>query len=236
MRAALRANMLNMLELNNVVKSFFTPSPIEVLRDVSMKVDKGQWVSLMGPSGSGKSTLLSLIAALDTPTSGKVIINQQDIAELSEEERANFRAKQLGFIFQSFRLIPHLNIIENVLLPSRILDQDPSSSRERAKSLLEEVGLKDRMTHTPGQLSGGEQQRVAIARAFLTKPTLLLADEPTGNLDEDNSETVLNMLEKLKTTENCTMVVVSHDPEVAKRADREFVLSRGVLNEVSTSK
>ncbi len=199
-----------------------------------MFVEKGQWVSLMGPSGSGKSTLLSIIAALDLPTSGEVTINGQNITNYNEAQRAHFRSHNLGFIFQSFRLIPHLNIVENVMLPARILEHDPKISHAKAIELLREVGLQDRLDHIPGKLSGGEQQRVAIARAFISEPKLLLADEPTGNLDDENSNIVLDMLSKIKAQHACTMLVVSHDPEVAKRADRQFKLSRGILSEINS--
>ena len=222
-----------MLELKNLKKSFYTPSPIEILKNINMSISKGEWASLMGPSGSGKSTLLSIIAALDTATSGKITIDGENISELDEKQRALFRATKLGFIFQSFRLIPHLDIVENVSIPTRILERNPKESREKARSLLKQVGLGDRLNHKPSQLSGGEQQRVAIARAFINEPTLLLADEPTGNLDEDNSLVILDMLKELKEKSGSTMLVVSHDPNVAKRADLQFRLTRGELEKVA---
>lgn len=218
-----------MLRLKNVFKDFFTPTPIHVLKDISMTIQTGQWVSLMGPSGSGKSTLLSLLAGLDTPTKGDVLLQGQSFSTLSEEDRSKSRSQKMGFIFQSFRLIPHLNIRENIAVPMKILGKPEEEIQDRITSLLKQVGLKDRDAHFPSQLSGGEQQRVAIARAFSSKPPLLLADEPTGNLDEENSAVILEMLQSLKSNEGTTLFVVSHDPAVAKKADMQLILRNGSL-------
>lgn len=218
-----------MLRLDGVSKDFFTPTPIHVLKDISMTIQTGQWVSLMGPSGSGKSTLLSLLAGLDTPTKGEVLLQGCPFSALNEEQRSTSRSQQMGFIFQSFRLIPHLNIRENIAVPMKILGLPEEESEERITKLLQQVGLKNRDTHFPSQLSGGEQQRVAIARAFSSKPPLLLADEPTGNLDEENSAVILEMLENLKQNEGTTLFVVSHDPAVAQKADVQLILRNGSL-------
>jgi len=181
----------------------------------------------MGPSGSGKSTLLSLLAGLDIPTSGEVHLASRNISRLSEDERALFRAENIGFIFQSFRLLPTLTVLENVSVPLEILGRHQDLAY--AEELVERVGLAHRKHHSPQQLSGGEQQRVAVARAFVTRPKILLADEPTGNLDDENSEVILNLLGDLQRLHRSTLLVVSHDPSVAARANIRLKLQKGVL-------
>jgi putative ABC transport system ATP-binding protein len=185
----------------------------------------------MGPSGSGKSTLLSLIAGLDIPTSGSLKLLDQNIIEFSEEQRADFRAKNLGFIFQSFRLLPSLTVEENIRVPNEILGNNSKTSKEWISYLLNAVGLDSRKEHFPTQLSGGEQQRVAVARAFANRPQILLADEPTGNLDEDNSQKIMDLIAKLHKDSGVTLLVVSHDPEIAKRAQIRLKLHRGQLQQ-----
>jgi len=185
----------------------------------------------MGPSGSGKSTLLSLLAGLDTPTSGSLKLLNQEISVFSEEEKATFRAKNLGFIFQNFRLLPSLSVEENIRVPLEILGKVSSEQDKWVSELIERVGLSHRQTHFPSQLSGGEQQRVAVARAFSTKPAILLADEPTGNLDDENSEKILDLLSSLQNTFASTLFVVSHDPAVAERAHTRLVLHKGHLSQ-----
>ncbi len=180
----------------------------------------------MGPSGSGKSTLLGLLAGLDSPTSGQVLLDGEDITQLSEDQMALLRGRKIGFVFQSYHLIPTLTAEENVLLPMELAGQD-SGGRERARELLDRVGLKGRFLHYPVQLSGGEQQRVALARAFALRPPILLADEPTGNLDTVTGQAVLNLLLELNREQGTTMVLVTHEQPLADRADRRILLRDG---------
>ncbi len=183
----------------------------------------------MGPSGSGKSTLLSLLAGLDLPTEGRILVDGQDLSALDEDGRARLRAEKMGFVFQSFRLLPALTVLENVLVPLEIRGLAGPDERKRALDLLDRVGLSHRLTHSPLQLSGGEQQRVAIARAFVAKPKILFADEPTGNLDSTNSRKILELLRELQRDSGATLVVVSHDPQVAALADLRVRLNDGRL-------
>lgn len=203
------------------------PDYITVLEDLSFEIEEGSWTSLTGSSGSGKSTLLSILSGLDLPTRGEVIVDDKDLSLLNEDQRADFRAQKMGFIFQNFRLLPHLTALENVTLPLEILGE--SHSVERARSELEAVGMAHRLNNLPSQLSGGEQQRVAIARAFVTQPKILFADEPTGNLDSKNGETVLGLMQKLHQISKSTLVVVTHDPVVAAHGQREIRLKDGRL-------
>jgi putative ABC transport system ATP-binding protein len=200
---------------------------VEILRGVDLEVPKGQFVAIMGASGSGKSTLLGLLAGLDTATAGKVVIDGVDITGLNEDELALVRGRKLGFVFQSYQLIPTLTAEENVLLPHELAGGDVKAGMARARELLRSVGLDDRMDHYPVQLSGGEQQRVALARAFMVKPPILMADEPTGNLDSVNGALVLDLLISLNRREGTTLVLVTHDRTLAARADRIVTLSDG---------
>ncbi len=200
---------------------------VEILRGIDFEVPAGQFVAIMGASGSGKSTLLGLLAGLDTATSGSVILDGTDITGLGEDQLAVVRGRKIGFVFQSYQLIPTLTAEENVLLPYELLGGSTASGTVRARELLESVGLGDRMDHYPVQLSGGEQQRVALARAFMSKPPILMADEPTGNLDSVNGQVVLDLLLTLNRRENTTLVLVTHDQALASRADRIITLSDG---------
>ena len=200
---------------------------VEILRGVDLDVPQGQFVAIMGASGSGKSTLLGLLAGLDTATAGKVVIDGVDITGLNEDELAVVRGRKLGFVFQSYQLIPTLTAEENVLLPHELAGGDVKGGLARARDLLKRVGLEDRMDHYPVQLSGGEQQRVALARAFMGKPPILMADEPTGNLDSVNGAMVLDLLISLNRGEGTTLVLVTHDRALAARADRIVTLSDG---------
>jgi putative ABC transport system ATP-binding protein len=181
----------------------------------------------MGPSGSGKSTLLGLIAGLDWPTSGSIEIDGIDITRLSEDKMAVLRGRKLGFVFQAYHLVPTLTALENVMLPMEMLGDNVARAKPRAEYLLESVGLMDRRTHYPTQLSGGEQQRVALARAFMMKPSVLFADEPTGNLDSSNGQHVLELLLRLNTVEGATLILVTHDQALASHADRHIFLADG---------
>lgn len=201
---------------------------VEILRGIDLSIPRGQFVAIMGPSGSGKSTLLGLLAGLDDATSGQLLLDGEDITGLSEDAMALVRGRKIGFVFQSFQLIPTLTAEENVLLPAELAGAGPEVT-SRAKELLTRVGLADRLDHYPVQLSGGEQQRVALARAFITKPPILLADEPTGNLDGKTGNQVLEMLLELNRQEGATLVLVTHDPALATHADRVITLRDGLV-------
>ncbi len=217
-----------MISVRNLVKTIDTGSHrVEILKDISFEVASSEVVAIMGPSGSGKSTLLGMLAGLDWPTSGSVSIDGVDITSLGEDELATVRGRKIGFVFQAYQLIPTLTALENVLLPAEMLGDDTNGVSARAHDLLGSVGLAQRHDHYPAQLSGGEQQRVALARAFMMKPAVLLADEPTGNLDSENGNHVLELLLKLNRDEGATLVLVTHDRELASHAARRIVLKDG---------
>jgi putative ABC transport system ATP-binding protein len=202
---------------------------VEILRGIDFDVPAGQFVAIMGASGSGKSTLLGLLAGLDAPTAGRIVVDGTDITGMSEDRLAVVRGRKIGFVFQSYQLIPTLTAEENVLLPHELAGLDVRSGIARARELLTSVGLADRMDHYPVQLSGGEQQRVALARAFMVKPPILMADEPTGNLDSVNGAHVLELLISLNQREGTTLVLVTHDLALASRADRIITLRDGLV-------
>ncbi len=200
---------------------------MEILRGITFAVPRGQFIAIMGPSGSGKSTLLGLLAGLDTPTAGSIVLDGQEIAGLAEDSLAVIRGRKIGFVFQSYQLIPTLTALENVLLPHELAGE--ANGLGRALELLENVGLTERRDHYPIQLSGGEQQRVALARAFMVRPPILMADEPTGNLDSANGEHVLELLLSMNRREGTTLVLVTHDATLAAHADRILRLKDGVI-------
>ncbi|HAD42517.1 MAG TPA: ABC transporter [Plesiomonas shigelloides] len=200
---------------------------LTILEGIDLQVNSGETVALVGASGSGKSTLLGLLAGLDLPSVGNISILGQSLTELDEEGRAKLRAEQIGFVFQSFLLLPTMTALENVMLPAELRGE--TDCEPRARALLESVGLGDRLHHLPPRLSGGEQQRVAIARAFMTRPRLLLADEPTGNLDSKTGEKVIELLFALNREHGTTLVVVTHDRELASRCQRQVVMVAGHL-------
>jgi len=202
---------------------------LAVLRNVSFSVQPGEFVAITGPSGSGKTTLLGLLAGLDTPSGGRVILDGAEMSSMSEDDRARIRSAKVGFVFQSFQLISTLTAAENVQVPLELRGE--SGAERRAADLLERVGLGERATHFPTQLSGGEQQRVAIARAFSTQPSILFADEPTGNLDAASGERVVALLEELNHESGSTVVIVTHDATLAARARRQIRLADGVVIE-----
>ena len=218
------------LAAKNLTKSLDSGSHrVEILRGIDLEIPAGQFIAIMGASGSGKSTLLGLLAGLDTATSGTIVIDGVDITGLSEDKLALVRGRKIGFVFQSYQLLPTLTAEENVLLPYELSGGDVSAGVARARSLLESVGLGDRLDHYPVQLSGGEQQRVALARAFMVKPPILMADEPTGNLDSVNGAHVLELLIALNQREGTTLVLVTHDIALAERADRVVTMRDGVI-------
>ena len=201
---------------------------IDILRGISFRVEQGEWVALTGPSGSGKSTLLGIVSGLDSPSSGRVLINGTDITELDEDRLARVRNREIGIVFQSFNLIPTLTAQENVEAPLYVSERR-KQAKARAQAMLERVGLGDRRRHKPAQLSGGQQQRVAIARALVTEPSVLVADEPTGNLDTTMGAQVLDLFGQLREELGITLIVVTHDPTVAARADRVLHIVDGLL-------
>ncbi len=215
-----------MIELREVSKTVMSGTePLTILHPLSLQVAQGQFLSIVGPSGSGKSTLLGLIAGLDSPSSGDVFIDEVNITRLDEDGLARLRGEKIGFVFQFFHLIPSLTAYENVSVPMEIAGvADP---RSRARSLLEEVGLTGRAHHYPSQLSGGEQQRVALARALANNPPIVLADEPTGNLDTTNGHHIMELLRDVHRTRGTTLVLVTHDAELAALADAKLVLRDG---------
>jgi putative ABC transport system ATP-binding protein len=215
-----------MIELRDVSKTVTSGAePLTILHPLSLQIPRGQFVAIVGPSGSGKSTLLGLIAGLDAPSSGAVLIDEVDITRLDEDALARLRGEKIGFVFQFFHLIPSLTAYENVAVPMEIAGAP--DARPRAERLLEEVGLTGRSHHYPSQLSGGEQQRVALARALANEPSIVLADEPTGNLDSANGRHIMDLLRKVHTSRSTTLVLVTHDAELAAMADARLVLRDG---------
>jgi putative ABC transport system ATP-binding protein len=202
---------------------------LAVLKDVSFAIQPGEFVAITGPSGSGKTTLLGLLAGLDTPSSGRVILDGADLSRMNEDERARLRSLKVGFVFQSFQLISTLTASENVQVPLELRGE--AGAERRAANLLERVGLAQRGTHFPMQLSGGEQQRVAIARAFSNQPSILFADEPTGNLDAQSGDRVIALLEELNSESGSTVIIVTHDATLASRARRQIRLADGIVIE-----
>jgi putative ABC transport system ATP-binding protein len=219
-----------LVELRGVYKSYWRGvSEVPVLRDLSLEIASGEFVALMGPSGSGKSTLLNLIAGLDRPTRGSLRIGGRELSTYSEAELDRWRNRSIGFIFQFYNLIPVLSALENVEIPLLISDYDADERRDRCEAALRIVGLGDRLVHRPDELSGGEQQRVAIARALVNNPLLVLADEPTGDLDSGNAEEVLSLMQLLNRQAGTTFVMVTHDPRAAARASRLVHLEKGQM-------
>ncbi|EMB5512578.1 ABC transporter ATP-binding protein [Campylobacter coli] len=214
--------MKELIQIKNLSKKF---GKVKALDNINLNIYKGEWLAIMGPSGSGKSTLLNILSLMDDPSSGKYILDNEDLEQINEEQKITLRREKIGLIFQQFHLIPYLSALENVMLSQYY---HSSVDEEDAKAVLEKVGLSHRLSHLPSQLSGGEQQRVCIARALINNPEILLADEPTGNLDEANEKIVLETLQKLK-NEGKIIVLITHNPELAKFADRTLILQHGIL-------
>jgi len=223
--------MQPLIHVQEVFKSYRRDSlEIPVLRNINLEIAEGEFIAFMGPSGSGKTTLLNLIAGIDKPTSGTIVIAGTDITELNESELAVWRSRNIGFIFQFYNLIPVLTALENVELPLILSPLSKKQRRAHAETALEVVGLAERMDHYPRQLSGGQEQRVAIARAIATDPAILVADEPTGDLDKNSAEEVLNLIERLNRELSKTILMVTHDPRAAERARSVRQLDKGELS------
>jgi putative ABC transport system ATP-binding protein len=222
--------MAALITVQNVSKSYWRDSfKIPVLKNITLEVPEGEFLGLMGPSGSGKTTLLNLVAGIDKPDTGAVVIDSTDIAKLGESALAKWRSRHIGFIFQFYNLLPVLTAFENIELPLLLTPLSKKGRREHVETALNVVGLADRMHHYPKQLSGGQEQRVAIARAIVTDPTLLVADEPTGDLDKNSADEILTLLERLNKEYKKTIVMVTHDPRAAERAHTVRQLDKGEL-------
>lgn len=221
------------IQIKNLTKIFGDGVEIKALDGINLDIERGEFLAIIGPSGSGKSTLLNQIGILDTPTSGTILLNGVDVTEMSDKQRSKTRNKQLGFIFQYHHLLPDFNALENVMMPLLISGVKSSKAREIARMVLDEVGLGDRMDHRPNQLSGGQNQRVAIARALVNKPSIVIGDEPTGNLDSKASENIYELLRKLNREHNQTFILVTHDERMAAKTDRIIRLVDGRVAENS---
>jgi putative ABC transport system ATP-binding protein len=227
-RGVVDASSALIVRAEGLTKQVATPDhELVIVRSATFEVRAGEAIAILGASGSGKSTLLGLLAGLDVPTSGRVRIGGEDLFALDEDGRARLRGQMVGFVFQSFQLLPALTALENVMLPLELAGG--ADAGPRARSVLGEVGLGERLGHYPRQLSGGEQQRVAVARAFVTQPRLLFADEPTGNLDSETGEHVIDLLFRMNRERGTTLVLVTHDPELAKRCDRRLHIAAGAI-------
>ncbi|KAF5421742.1 MAG: lipoprotein-releasing system ATP-binding protein [Candidatus Methanocomedens sp.] len=221
------------IQIKNLTKIFGDGVEIKALDGVDLNIERGEFLAIIGPSGSGKSTLLNQIGILDTPTSGTILLNGIDVTEMSDKQRSRTRNKELGFIFQYHHLLPDFNALENVMMPLLISGIKSSKASEIARMVLDEVGLGDRMDHRPNQLSGGQNQRVAIARALVNKPSIVIGDEPTGNLDSKASENIYELLRKLNREHNQTFILVTHDERMAAKTDRIIRLVDGRVAENS---
>jgi putative ABC transport system ATP-binding protein len=218
------------IKVSSVAKSVISNgAKLSILEDISFSVSSGETIAIIGTSGAGKSTLMTLLAGLDLPTSGEIELLGQPLSQLDEEQRAFIRSQSIGFVFQSFLLVPSLTALENVTLPAILRGE--GEDIDKAMQLLESVGLAERATHLPAQLSGGEQQRVALARAFMTQPEILFADEPTGNLDQHTAENIIDLLFSLNLNHGTTLVLVTHDPALANRCSRVLTIKAGTVQE-----
>jgi putative ABC transport system ATP-binding protein len=221
--------MKEVISIKNIKKEYDMGSQIiAALKDVSLSIFKNEYVALMGPSGSGKSTLMNILGCLDTPSAGSYILNSKEVSKMTDDELAFVRNKEIGFVFQTFNLLPRLSSLENVALPLVYAGLGAKERKERAEQVMEMVGLKDRMDHKPNQLSGGQRQRVAIARALVNSPSIILADEPTGNLDTKTSYEIMNIFEEINNNGN-TVILVTHEEDIARHARRILRLRDGLI-------
>jgi putative ABC transport system ATP-binding protein len=221
--------MGNIIKIRNIIRDFqLGQETVHVLKGIDLDIDKGEYVAIMGPSGSGKSTLMNLLGCLDTPTSGSYVLNGKDVSQMSDDELADIRNKEIGFVFQTFNLLPRTTALDNVALPMVYAGASKKDRTERAIQVLNDVGLSDRMDHRPNQLSGGQRQRVAVGRALVNKPSIILADEPTGNLDSKTGVEIMNLFEDIHKAGN-TIIVVTHEEEIASHAQRIIRLRDGII-------
>lgn len=221
--------MDNVIHIRNIIRNFQLGSEtVYVLKGIDLDIERGDYVAIMGPSGSGKSTLMNLLGCLDTPTSGTYVLNNQDVSKLSDDELAEIRNKEIGFVFQTFNLLPRTTALDNVALPMIYAGASKADRQARATEVLTDVGLADRIHHKPNELSGGQRQRVAVGRALVNKPSIILADEPTGNLDSKTSLEILQLFDDIHVAGN-TVIVVTHEEDVASRASRIIRLRDGVI-------
>ena len=221
--------MSRVIRIRNITRDFYLGQEVvNVLKGIDLDIEKGEYVAFMGPSGSGKSTLMNLLGCLDTPTSGQYILNGKDVSKMSDDELAEIRNKEIGFVFQTFNLLPRTTALENVALPMVYAGASKSERKERAEEVLTNVGLADRMDHKPNQLSGGQRQRVAVGRALVNRPSIILADEPTGNLDSKTSVEIMNLFDEIHRAGN-TVILVTHEEDIAKHAHRIIRLRDGVI-------
>lgn len=221
--------MSNVIHIRNIIRNFQLGSEtVYVLKGIDLDIERGDYVAIMGPSGSGKSTLMNLLGCLDTPTAGTYVLNGHDVSQLSDDQLADIRNKEIGFVFQTFNLLPRTTALDNVALPMVYAGATKKERTERAKEVLTNVGLADRMGHKPNELSGGQRQRVAVGRALVNKPSIILADEPTGNLDSKTSLEILQLFDDIHQAGN-TVIVVTHEEDVAARAKRVIRLRDGII-------
>ena len=217
------------IKTENITKTYQTGTQIvSALNGIDLEVEKGEFISVMGPSGSGKTTLMNIIGCLDTPTNGKYFLNKKLVSDLTDDELAVIRNKEIGFVFQSFHLLARNSALDNVMLPLKYAGTDKKDALEMSKNVLEEVGLSDRSTHSPSELSGGQQQRVAIARALVNKPSILFADEPTGNLDSKTGADVMNLFKELNRNGQ-TIILITHEDSIAKQSNRIITIRDGLI-------
>jgi len=228
--------MSNVIEIRNIIRDFpLGQETVHVLKGIDLDIERGDYIAIMGPSGSGKSTLMNLLGCLDTPTSGSYILNGKDVSKMSDDELAEIRNNEIGFVFQTFNLLPRTTALENVALPMIYAGISKKERTERAEEVLEDVGLADRMDHKPNQLSGGQRQRVAVGRALVNKPSIILADEPTGNLDSKTSKEIMDLLDEIHRNGN-TVIVVTHEEDIAARAHRVIRLIDGMVDSDTRNK